>query len=780
MIYRDYHNLKDADLAGPASSDIVALAAQAASASGAGPSVMFQDEVTGFSFLTASGHTPASASASSTPTASNRASGGSQSAQTGGGNIFAGPRPVGGAASGGGVSPPAPPGGAPVAPPNQAQFANGRRFVLPVPARDEILRAHERNLQACLVLAIGTLIAWYGITQAVRQYKMTPRARALMRRFGFFEYAENGATKEEKARCMRLILSHSTKDLSSIIADLRHVPGQILCACMLVGAILITTVDFHLVNYSKVTDGTAFLDVVVNTLRKLSLLALVPILFLPLPKNTELWTMEPESWHPKQLTPAETRANIREKNVEAFAQCKFHTLAAMLSACLTPMNLLVLIMDFVEFGTGAPAFYKNGHPQADKKGSFRALMTGDNLQAASFNRPDICRVSTWTIYEPLKLWSNVLFCWIPSPWVWFAISVVRLVIVLLNCHTAQRVMFHMTRARVGHVATMKSFRAEICFFKTNLRDCVLAAIAGLFAPYASYDSYAYNYYVQHEKMKLTVESQRSSIGSFQVVRQPTEATGQFALDASSADPVPGMNLGGGGNNPAQGAPAEWVITGSRGRFAFLLRWNMIQNLITRTLILVIAAVALFCTVGPWLIRRLCMAWNDFNYTDEELVELFDKSWVPNEENLEKMILTEFADHMGGEGDVDAGTSEAGLASDDGRITGEENTTNTSTSPDHAGGASTSAGRARRQGEATPGQGAIGEDYDDAVTTPFVVRGASLRRRETSGRASGRSVISDDGAALDVMESENQANLLNRQTARRESQMSSRREQPRHF
>ncbi|CAD7947405.1 unnamed protein product [Amoebophrya sp. A25] len=595
------------------------------------------------------------------------------------------------------------------------------------------------------------MIAWYGITQAVRAYKMTDKCRELMRRFGFFEYAENGATKEEKARCMRLILSHSSKDLSSIVADLRHVPGQVLCASILVGALLITTVDFRVVNYSKVVDGTTILDVIVNTLRKLSLLALVAILFVPLPKNTELWTMDPDSWHPKQLTPTETRAGIRERNVEAFTQHQFHCTAAMLSAFLTPMNLLVLIVDFVEFGTGAPNFYKNGHPQADKRGSFRALMIeqdDDNLHAiastsssaswsssTTFSRPDICRVATWTISQPGKLWSDILFCWVPTPWVWFAISVVRVIVVLLNFHTAHRVMFHIGQARVGHAATMRSFRSEICFFKTNLRDCILAAIAGLFAPYASYDSYAYNYYVQHEKMKMVdhfLDTTRSST-SGDASSTADNMIIESSTFTSSAD------------HPPATSSSQWMITGSRGRFSFLLHWNMLQNLITRTVILIIAAFALIDTIAFWLSRRFSMARNDFDYTDEELANLFDESWVPNEEKMEKMIFTEFANKEStsmtqeDEEDLIFNTRQEG-----GDATGED------------------------ESEATGEEGQDGHDNIQAVRRPLVIN-RTTGPRETRG-SSRRIIMDDEGDALDALESENQANLLQRQTLRRESEM----------
>ncbi len=156
--------------------------------------------------------------------------------------------------------------------------------------RSQLLIHHETNLTMCLMFLTSIMFAWYGIRQAVSTYKVTPRARDLMRRFGFFDYLDHGGTADEKATCLRLILSHSSKDLSTIIADCSHVPGQVLTACLYIASILITTVDFNIINYAR-TDGTWFLYVAVNWIRKCSLLCLIMVLAFPLPKDDQFWTI---------------------------------------------------------------------------------------------------------------------------------------------------------------------------------------------------------------------------------------------------------------------------------------------------------------------------------------------------------------------------------------------------------------------------------------------------------------------------------------------------------
>ncbi|CAD7945604.1 unnamed protein product, partial [Amoebophrya sp. A120] len=231
--------------------------------------------------------------------------------------------------------------------------------------RSQLLIHHETNLTMCLMFLTSIMFAWYGIRQAVSTYKVTPRARDLMRRFGFFDYLDHGGTADEKATCLRLILSHSSKDLSTIIADCSHVPGQVLTACLYIASILVTTVDFNIINYAR-TDGTWFLYVAVNWIRKCSLLCLIMVLAFPLPKDDQFWTICAESHDKKQMDRKEIRKNIRNRTVEPFVKCQWHNLAACSVATLTPINLLMLVIDFVHFFSEIP-FYQNSFSQADTK-----------------------------------------------------------------------------------------------------------------------------------------------------------------------------------------------------------------------------------------------------------------------------------------------------------------------------------------------------------------------------------------------------------------------------
>ena len=191
--------------------------------------------------------------------------------------------------------------------------------------KTKIGEAQEENMWACLMLLTVVLFAYFGIKQAVRQYKVTPKARELMRRFGFFDYKQHGASSKEKATCMRLILSHSTRDLSSIIADAAGLPGQVFSAFLIMSAILTVSVNLNVINYTSV-DSTQLLYALVNWLRKVSLLSLVMVLYFPIPMDHEFWTMCTESAEKRRMTVAEIRENIQQKPVEAFIRKRFHFL----------------------------------------------------------------------------------------------------------------------------------------------------------------------------------------------------------------------------------------------------------------------------------------------------------------------------------------------------------------------------------------------------------------------------------------------------------------------
>eukprot|EP00392_Amoebophrya_sp_AT5.2_P011442 g11519.t1 len=400
----------------------------------------------------------------------------------------------------------------------------------------------------------------------------------------------HGGTLQEKATCMRLILSHSSKDLSTIIADASGVPGQVLTAFTFVAAILVTTVDFSQVNYIR-TDGTQLLYLVLNFLRKLSLLSLIAVLTFPLPPVEKLWTMYNDSWEKKQMTRAQLKFLVRTEPIGAFLQSQLHYLAAASISMLAPIHLVMLTIDLVQFFMELPHYSKSYSPADSKTGEFYDFMNGRELHQReppnwlSQKGGSRCSAHFWQ-YNPFAAF---MYCAFPAWAIWLVLSIQRLVIIVLNLHTATRVMEHFSAARPGAKATMQGFRSEIEFFKSMLRECACAAIAGLFAPYASYDCYSFFYY--KISALLNPEFSQESNGL---------TAGQNALQT----------------------------------------FNIVQNIFTR---MILVALAFWLILGnvPWFVWRFRLVARDFDYTDEELAHLFDSSWAKHEEQIEELILDQF-------------------------------------------------------------------------------------------------------------------------------------------